>query len=236
AAHVETSAGIILPFDYIQALAKAVHEVGGMLVLDCIASGAIWVDMKAAGVDVLISAPQKGWSASPAAALIMMSQRAEQELATTKSSSFAADLGKWRQIMKAYEDGAHAYHATMPTDAIAIFHQAMKDMETIGFDRLKEAQIELGTKVRTLLARKGFSSVAAEGFEAPSVVVSYTDDEGIQKGSKFIRKGLQTAAGVPLMCDEGSDFKTFRIGLFGIDKLQNIDRTVKLLEDALNSL
>jgi aspartate aminotransferase-like enzyme len=236
AAHVETSAGIMLSSDYIKAMADAIHEVGGMLVLDCIASGAIWVDMKALGVDVLISAPQKGWSASPAAALIMMSAKAEAQLSQTKSSSFAADLSKWRQIMKAYEDGAHAYHATMPTDAIASFHQAMKEMEAIGFDRLKEAQIELGSKVRNLLAKKSFPSVAAKGFEAASVVVSYTTDDGIHKGSKFIEQGLQTAAGVPLMCDEGADFKTFRIGLFGLDKLQNVDRTVSLLEKALHQL
>ena len=87
-----------------------------------------------------------------------------------------------------------------------------------------------------LLAKRGMASVAAPGFESPTVVVSYTDDAGIQSGSRFIEAGLQTAAGVPLQCDEGADFRTFRIGLFGLDKLRNVERTVASLDKALAQL
>jgi aspartate aminotransferase-like enzyme len=236
APHVETASGIMLPDDYLKAISTAVHEVGGMFVLDCIASGTVWVDMQACGIDVLISAPQKGWSASPCAGLVMLSEQADKLLADTQSTSFACDLKKWRQIMIAYENGGHAYHATMPTDAISKFHEAMLEAGTIGFDKLKAAQLELGTKARAVLADAGFKSLAAPGFGAPGVVVSYTQDADIHNGRKFISQGMQTAAGVPLMCDEAADFRTFRIGLFGLDKLQNIDRTVKLLQEALAKL
>jgi aspartate aminotransferase-like enzyme len=233
APHVETSAGIILPEDYMSGIADAVHAVGGIFVLDCIASGTIWVDMQKAGVDVLISAPQKGWSASPCSALVMMSELARNRIENTASSSFAGDLKKWMQIMEAYEGGGHAYHATMPTDAIVKFHETMKETEDYGFGKVRDEQQELGDKVRTLMASKGFKSLAAPGFEAPGVVVCYTDDPNIQNGSKFAAAGLQTAAGVPLMCDEPADFRTFRVGLFGLDKLHNVDRTVASLEKAL---
>ena len=236
AAHVETSAGLLLPNDYITAVAQAVHEGGGLFILDCIASGTLWVDMQKTGVDILISAPQKGWSASPCCAMIMFSPLAHDHIQTTKSSSFAVDLLKWLQIMKAYEGGGHAYHATMPTDALARFHESMKQMEKLGFETVKAAQIELGQRVRASLEHRGFVSVAAKGFEAPGVVVSYCDDDKVHKGSAFLELGLQTAAGVPLMCDEREDFKTFRLGLFGLDKLGNIDRTVKNLEQALDQI
>ncbi|MEH6491652.1 aminotransferase class V-fold PLP-dependent enzyme [Halopseudomonas sp.] len=236
APHVETAAGIILPDDYLRAVADAVHEVGGLFVLDCIASGTVWVDMQACGVDVLISAPQKGWSASPCSALVMFSERAEKALETTTSSSFAADLKKWRQIMQAYENGGHAYHATMPTDALKAFRDTMLETRDYGFDKVKQEQLELGRSVRALMREKGFKSVAAEGFGAPGVVVSYTTDDGLQTGKAFGALGLQTAAGVPLMCDEPEGFKTFRIGLFGLDKLHNIDRTVLTLKHALEAL
>jgi aspartate aminotransferase-like enzyme len=233
APHVETAAGIILPDDYLRAVGDASHEVGALFVLDCIASGTIWVDMEATGVDVLISAPQKGWSSSPCCAMVMLSARARTAIDATQSTSFAADLKKWLQIMEAYEKGGHAYHATMPTDALARMRDTMKETAAWGFDRAKAAQHELGQKVRALLARHGFRSVAARGFEAPGVVVSYTDDPELQNGRKFIAEGLQTAAGVPLQCDEGPDFRTFRIGLFGLDKLRNVERTVGNLEKAL---
>ncbi len=233
APHVETSAGIILPEDYMSGIADAVHAVGGIFVLDCIASGTIWVDMQKVGVDVLISAPQKGWSASPCSALVMMSELARNRIENTASSSFAGDLKKWMQIMEAYEGGGHAYHATMPTDAIVKFHASMKETEEYGFDKVRDEQQELGDKVRALLASHGFKSLAAPGFAAPGVVVCYTDDPDIQNGSKFAAAGLQTAAGVPLMCDEPADFRTFRVGLFGLDKLHNVDRTVASLEKAL---
>ena len=236
APHVETSSGMILPDDYLRAAADAVHGVGGMFVLDCVASGAIWVDMEATGVDVLISAPQKGWSASPCAGLVMLSARALERLESTTSTSFAADLRKWLDIMQAYENGGHAYHATMPTDALTRFRDTMQETEAYGFDKVRAEQQELGDKVRALLASKGIKSVAAEGFEAPGVVVSYTDDVGIQNGKKFAEAGLQIAAGVPLRCDEPEGFQTFRLGLFGLDKLHNVDRTVEALAKALDEI
>lgn len=236
APHVETSAGMMLPDDYVRAMADAVHEAQGLLVLDCIASGTIWVDMKGCGVDVLISAPQKGWSGPPCCGLVMLSALARKKLEATTSTSFACDLRKWLQIMEAYENGGYAYHATMPTDALRTFVAVMKETEEYGFDRSRAKQEELGRKVRALLANRGIKSVAAEGFQAPSVIVSYTGDEGIQTGRKFSEVGMQIAAGVPLCCDEPADFQTFRLGLFGLDKLQNIDRTVQLLEEALNQI
>ena len=236
APHVETSSGILLPDEYLIKIADAVHGHGGLFVLDCIASGTIWVDMQEVGVDVLISAPQKGWSGSPCCGLVMLSNTAKDHVMATTSSSFACDLRKWLEIMQAYENGAHAYHATMPTDSLVAFRDVMKETESIGFDKAKAAQQELGDRVRELLAEKGIKSVAAPGFEAPGVIVSYTDDPEMKSGSKFAAQGLQIAAGVPLQCDEPEDFHTFRIGLFGLDKLQNIDRTVASLENALTNM
>ena len=236
APHVETSSGMILPPDYLSAVADAVHEVGGLFVLDCIASGTIWVDMKGSGVDVLVSAPQKGWSGSPCCALVMLSEQARERLSSTTSSSFACDLGKWHQIMQAYVGGGHAYHATMPTDGLRKLRDVMLETEEYGFDKVKAEQQDLGDRVRAMLEGKGIKSVAAQGFKAPGVAVSYTDDDAIQSGQKFLAAGLQIAAGVPLQCNERDDFKTFRIGLFGLDKLHNIDRTVAKLEEALNKL
>ncbi len=236
APHVETSAGIILPDGYIRELANAVHEVGGMLVLDCIASGTVWVDMQATGVDLLISAPQKGWSASPCCALVMMSELARKRIDGTNSSSFACDLKKWLQIMEIYENGGHAYHATLPTDGLMRFSEIMQETKAYGFEKVCNEQIELGKQVRALLAEKGFKSVAAKGFEAPGVVVSYTQDNEFQNGKKFAEVGLQIAAGVPLQCDEPADFKTFRIGLFGLEKLHNLEHTLEKLEEALNQI
>lgn len=236
APHVETSAGMILPDDYLKKIGEAVQSVDGLFVLDCIASGAMWVDMKACHVDILISAPQKGWSSSPCCALIGMSERARNKIDSTTSTSFSCDLKKWLQIMETYESGQHVYHTTMPTDALKILRNVMKETQTIGFAKLKAAQIELGNKVRSLLSSRNFNSVAAPGFQSPSVVVSYTSDPDIQSGKKFMNVGLQTAAGVPLQCDEGPEFRTFRLGLFGLEKLQNIDRTVKHLEHAFNTI
>ena len=236
APHVETASGMILPDDYLLAVSDAVHSVGGMFVLDCIASGTVWVDMQATGVDILISAPQKGWSASPCAALVMLNKDALALLETTTSNSFACDLKKWHQIMQAYENGGHAYHATMPTDALTKFRDAMLETKAYGFEKVKAEQIELGAKARALLESKGIKSVAAEGFKAPGVVVNYTTDAAMQNGSKFAAQGMQAAAGVPLKCDEGEDFKTFRLGLFGLDKLHNIDRTVGELEKVLEKI
>ncbi|MEZ5528726.1 MAG: aminotransferase class V-fold PLP-dependent enzyme [Porticoccaceae bacterium] len=236
APHVETASGMLLPDDYVRAIGDAVHAVGGLFVLDCIASGTLWVDMKALGVDILISAPQKGWSASPCSALVMLGDEARQRIDQTTSTSFACDLRKWLQIMEAYENGGHAYHATMPTDALVKFRDTMKETEAYGFDKVKEEQLELGRRARALLVSRGFKSVAAEGFQAPGVVVSYTDDADIQTGKKFLAQGLQIAAGVPLQCDEPQDFRTFRIGLFGLDKLHNIDRTIDNLNQALDNI
>jgi len=234
APHVETSSGIILPNGYVAALAGAAHEVGALMVLDCIASGCAWVDMKATGVDVLISAPQKGWSSTPCAGLVMLSDRALARMEATESSSFAADPKKWRAIMAAYEGGGHAYHATMPTDGLKAFRDTMTETLDYGTERLRDAQWELGGKVRALLSARGIRSVAAEGYGAPGVVVSYTDDPGVKSGAKFAAEGVQIAAGVPLQVDEPQGFSTFRIGLFGLDKLYDVDATVARLEAAFD--
>jgi aspartate aminotransferase-like enzyme len=236
APHVETAAGILLPDAYLRAVADAVHEVGGLFVLDAIASGALWVDMQASGVDVLVSAPQKGWSGSPCCAFVMLGERARAMIDATTSTSFSADLKKWLQIMEAYEGGGHAYHATLPTDALVLTRDAMLETRDYGFEKLRAEQLELGRRVRALLEGKGLRSVAAEGFQAPGVIVSYTDDAGLHNGKAFLGEGLQTAAGVPLQCDEPADFKTFRIGLFGLDKLHHVDRTVANLETALTRI
>jgi aspartate aminotransferase-like enzyme len=233
APHVETASGILLPDGYLRALGQAVREVGGLFVLDGIASGALWVDMDAAGVDVLVTAPQKGWSGSPCCALVMLGDRARERIDATTSTSFACDLRKWLQIMETYERGGHAYHATPPTDALVKLRDVALEARDFGFAKLEAAQLDLGRRVRGLLARRGFPSVAAAGFEAPGVVVSYADDPGILDGSKLARAGLQISAGVPLQCDEGPDFRTFRIGLFGLDKLYEVERTVRRLEEAL---
>jgi aspartate aminotransferase-like enzyme len=236
APHVETSAGVILPDDYIKAMADAAHEVGALMVLDCIASGCVWIDMKALGVDVLCSAPQKGWSASPSAGLVMMSDKALARLENTQSDSFALDLKKWRDIMGAYENGGHAYHATMPTDALRAFRDTMLETKEYGFDKLRMAQWALGDGVRNILKEKGIQSVAADGFGAPGVVVSYTSDPGVQNGSKFAAEGMQIAAGVPLACDEPEGFMTFRLGLFGLDKLYDVDATINRLRNVLDTV
>jgi aspartate aminotransferase-like enzyme len=236
APHVETSAGLILPDDYIAALATAAHEVGALMVLDCIASGCAWVDMKATGVDVLISAPQKGWSASPSAGLVMMSEAALRRLETTQSDSFAIDLKKWHSIMQAYENGGHAYHATMPTDALRAFRDTMQETREYGFEKLRAAQWDLGNGVRAMLAEKGVKSVAADGFGAPGVVVSYTTDPDIQNGKKFAALGMQIAAGVPLACDEPDGFMTFRLGLFGLDKLYDVPATLDRLKTVIDQV
>ena len=236
APHVETASGIMLPDAYIRTISAAAHEVGALMVLDCIASGAMWVDMAQTGVDVLISAPQKGWSSSPCCAMVMLSERAREAIESTQSSSFSCDLKKWMQIAEGYEKGQHAYHTTMPTDALVRLRDVMLETREYGFAKVREEQIELGAKVRALLEARGFPSVAAQGFQAPGVVVSYTTDPDIQSGKKFVQVGLQAAAGVPLQCDEGPDFQTFRLGLFGLEKWHNVDRTVGHLQTALDAL
>ena len=234
APHVETSAGIMLPDGYLRAVADAVHGVGGLFVLDCVASGAMWVDMAALGVDVLISAPQKGWSSSPSSGLVMLSPAALERLGETTSTSFACDLGKWHSIMQAYLNGGHAYHATMPTDALTVFRERVLETKAFGYEAARAAQANMGARVRAMLAERGVRSVAAPGFEAPSVVVSYTGEPDIQNGARFAAQGMQIAAGVPLECDEPEDFRTFRIGLFGLDKLRDVDGTVADLEKTLD--
>jgi aspartate aminotransferase-like enzyme len=236
APHVETAAGMILPDDYLRAVSDAVHEVGGLMVLDCIASGAMWVNMEATGVDVLVSAPQKGWSGSPACAMVMLSARARAAIDGTTSTSFACDLKKWLQIMETFEGGGHAYHTTMPTDALARLRDVMEETRSYGFEKVRAEQIDLGSKVRALFESRGIVSVAADGFKAPGVVVSYTEDAGMQNSKKFLALGLQTAAGVPLQCDEPADFSTFRVGLFGLEKLHNVDRSVGHLAAALDQM
>jgi aspartate aminotransferase-like enzyme len=236
APHVETAAGMMLPDGYLKAVADAVHAVGGLLVLDCIASGAMWVDMQATGVDLLISAPQKGWSSSPCCAMVMLSERARQAIDGTTSTTFAMDLKKWLQVMETYEGGGHVYHTTLPTDALLRLRDAMVETDAYGFAKVREEQMALGRAVRQLLAERGFPSVAAPGFEAPGVVVSYTTDPDIQSSKKFLAEGLQTAAGVPLQCEEPADFRTFRMGLFGLEKWHNVQRTLQQLRTALDAV
>jgi alanine-glyoxylate transaminase / serine-glyoxylate transaminase / serine-pyruvate transaminase len=236
APHVETAAGIILSDEYLKTVGAAAREVGALFVLDCIASGAMWVDMRAVNVDILISAPQKGWSSSPCCAMVMLGERARAAIDATQSSSFAADLKKWMQIAEGYEKGAHAYHATMPTDALVKLREVMLETRDYGFEKVRNEQIELGAKVRALLESRGFPSVAAEGWKAPGVVVSYTTDPDIQSGKKFLAAGVQSASGVPLQCGEGPDFRTFRMGLFGLDKWHNVDRTVASVATALDKV
>jgi aspartate aminotransferase-like enzyme len=235
APHTETSAGMILPHDYLRAVAAAVHEHGGLFVLDCVASGCIWVDMAETGVDVIVSAPQKGWSSTPCAGLVMLGEQARERIESTTSSSFSLDLKKWLSIMETHEKGAIAYHATLPTDGLAQLRDAMQETAEFGFEAARAAQQQLGDRVRALLEGKGIPSVAAPGFKAPGVVVSYTDRADWANTQAFAAQGLQIAAGVPLACDEPADFRTFRIGLFGLDKLKNVDRTVATFERALNA-
>lgn len=234
APQVETSAGLLLPDDYIRSVAKATRDIGGLFVLDAIAAGTLWVDMQDLGVDVVVSAPQKGWSGSPCCAMVMLSERATQRLGETQSNSFACDLGKWHAIMQAYENGGHAYHATMPTDALRQLRDIMQETREYGFARVKDEQQTIGHDVRAMLKKHGFISVAGEGYEAPGVVVCYTDDAGLV--GKLAQAGVQVAGGVPLMCDEGDQFQTFRIGLFGLDKLHHTERSVESLEKAINSV
>ncbi len=236
APHVETASGIMLSDDYLKTISDAAHEVGALMVLDCVASGAMWVDMQKTGVDVLISAPQKGWSSTPCCAMVMLSERARQAIESTQSSSFSCDLKKWMTIAEGYEKGQHAYHTTMPTDALVKLRDVMLETREYGFAKVRDEQLALGNKVRQLLESRGFPSVAAEGFKAPGVVVSYTTNPEIQSGKAFMAVGLQTASGVPLQCDEGPDFKTFRIGLFGLEKWHNVDRTVNYLAKALDAI
>ena len=235
APHVETAAGLMLPHDYLRAVAAAVHEHGGLFVLDCVASGSIWVDMAATGVDIIVGAPQKGWSSTPCAGLVMLGERARALIEGTTSTSFAMDLKKWLSIMETHERGAIAYHATLPTDGLVQLRDAMQETAGFGFDAACAAQHALGQRVRALLETRGIRSVAAAGFQAPCVVVSYTDRPDWHDGSAFAAQGLQIAAGVPLACDEPTDFRTFRIGLFGLDKLKDIDRTVATFERALDA-
>ena len=236
APHVETSAGIILPNDYIKALSDAVHSVGGLLVIDCIASGCVWLDMKELGIDVLVSAPQKGWSSTPCAGLVMLSEKAIAQVENTESNSFSLDLKQWLTVMRAYENGGHAYHATMPTDSLRQFRDTIFEAKEIGFDKLSDAQWELGNKIRDLLESRGIESVAADGFKAPGVVVSYTDRDDMHKGSAFAERGMQIAAGVPLKCGEPDSFKTFRLGLFGFDKLKDVDGTVERFKNTFEQV
>jgi aspartate aminotransferase-like enzyme len=235
APHVETSAGMLLPDHYLQAVADAVHDHGGLFVLDCIASGTGWVDMPSVGVDVLVSAPQKGWTGTPCCGLVMLSEAARSRIDSTTSSSFACDLKRWLEIMEVYEQGGHGYHATMPTDGLRILRDVMRETLSFGRERARSGLVELGQRVRALLEQRGFGSVAAEGFQAPGVIVSYTHDDEISSGRKFSAQGIQIAPGVPLMCDEPADFRTFRIGLFGLDKLYDPDRTVGNLKRALDA-
>lgn len=236
--HVETSTGIILPDDYIQKISAAMHDIGGLLVLDCIASGTVWADMKDLGVDVVISAPQKGWTGPCCAGLVMMSERAHSKLETTKETSFAMSLKRWSAIMDTYEAGGFGYHTTMPTDALRDFHEISVETLKIGLPQLKQDQNELGKLARAELDKRGLRSVAAPGFEAPGVLVyhSPSDVANPEMMNKFKKNNLQIAMGVPWALDEPEGMKTFRMGLFGLDKLGDINGTVDTLTSALDPI
>ncbi|RNI24930.1 aminotransferase class V-fold PLP-dependent enzyme [Flexivirga caeni] len=236
APHVETASGIVLPDDYLRAVSAAVHEAGGLFVLDCVASGALWVDMTELGVDVLITAPQKGWSGTPCAGYVMLGDAGRAAVSASTSTSFAMDLATWLSISESYVEGATPYHATLPTDGLAHNAALMLEARDIGLEKLRDAQVELGSKVRDVLAGAGFRSVAADGFASPSVVVVHTDDPELKSGAAFKRVGLQVAAGVPLHCGEPGDFSSFRLGLFGLDKLTDVNGTVGRFESALRRL
>ncbi|ELA09580.1 Serine-pyruvate aminotransferase/ aspartate aminotransferase-like protein [Moraxella macacae 0408225] len=236
APHVETASGIMLSDDYIRTLADAVHKVGGLLVIDGIASGCVWLDMQDLGIDVLLSAPQKGWSSTPCAGLVMLSKQAVCALDNTVSTSFSLDLKQWLNIMQAFENGGHAYHATMPTDSLKILRDTLNEAKQIGFAKLKSAQIELGEKVRELLEQHGYQSICDKNDQAFGVIVCYTDRDDIHKGVAFLQQGVQIASGVPLKVGEPDDFKTFRVGLFGLDKLKDVDATVARLKTALQAV
>lgn len=234
APHVETASGMVLPDDYVRRLGAATHAVGGLFVLDCIASGALWVDMTDLGVDVIVSAPQKGWSGTPCTGYVMLGQSARAAVEASESSSFALDLSKWLSISDAYVLGQAPYHATLPTDGIAANSRIALETRELGFERLRQAQVELGTAVRAVLAERGFASVASQSCAAPSVVVVHTDDPALTSGAAFKEAAVQVAAGVPLMCGEPPTWSTFRLGLFGLDKLGDVRGTVERLTTALD--
>jgi len=238
APHVETSTGIMLPDDYIRRAAKAVHDVGGLFVLDCIASGTVWVDMKDLGVDLVISAPQKGWTGPACAALVMMSDRAVAKMNETEETSFSMSLKRWSAIMDTYEKGGFGYHTTMPTDGLRDFHEISVETMKFGIPELKAAQLELGKKARDLFDSRGLTSVAAPGFQAPGVLVYYspTGVENPEMMAKFKNEGLQIAMGVPWRIDEADGLKTFRMGLFGLDKMGDIPKAVDTMEHSLDSV
>jgi len=239
--HVETSTGMIVSNEYIQTIAQAIHQVGGLLVLDCIASGTVWINMQELGVDVLISAPQKGWSGPACCAMVMLSEKATMKMNETTETSFSLSLTKWCGIMDKYEGGAFAYHTTMPTDALREFHNVAIEMNNIGMESLCEAQKELGRKARQALQQRGLVSVAADGFDAPGVLVYYTPCAphhitSAVVSQRFKDQGLQIATGVPWQIDEPDNVQSFRIGLFGLDKLLRVDETVRILQDALDQV
>jgi aspartate aminotransferase-like enzyme len=197
APHVKTSTGMMLPDDYIQRASDDMHKVSGLFVLDCIASGAVWVNMKELGVNVIISARQKGWTGPSCAALVMMSDAAVAKMVTTHETSFSMSLKRWSAIMDAYEHGGFGYHTTMPTDALRDFHEISVETIKFGLPELKRAQLELGHQARAALNARGLVSVAAPGFQAPGVLVYYspsgTDNPVMM--SRFKDHGLQIAMG-----------------------------------------
>ena len=238
APHVETSTGMMLSDAYIRKAAAAMHEVGGLFVLDCIASGTVWADMNDLGVDVVISAPQKGWTGPACAALVMMSERAVAKMERTDEDSFSLSLKRWSSIMDLYERGGFGYHTTMPTDALRDFHEVTVETMRYGMAELKAAQLELGATARELLDSRGLTSVAAPGSEAPGVLVYYSPlgvDNPLMM-TRFKNHGLQIAMGVPWRIDEPDGTRTFRLGLFGLDKMKNIPGTVGKLEKALDAV
>ena len=81
----------------------------------------------------------------------MLSDRALERMLVTESDSFALNLKKWHSVMAAYLNGGHTYHTTLPTDGLTKLYETYQEMAKIGFDFLKDQQIELGNETRSLI-------------------------------------------------------------------------------------
>ena len=256
APHVETSTGIILPDEYIRAIGEVTREVGGTFCLDCIASGCAWVDMEALAVDCIVTAPQKGWSGPACCGIVLLNERARRlvEAApaeTMTAGSYCCNLKTWLAVMAEYEAGGCTDHTTLPTDALVAFRAVVRETSAFGFQAAKERMTALGRTVRHALAVRGLRSVAAAGFESPGVVVCYTPATAQTTSENLVEalkaRGVQIAGGVPFKlpllpstATEPEEFDpracAFRVGLFGLDKLRDVDRTSRIFLEHLDAV